>query len=222
MKVYDVTLTGKTDLIFHWDNIEWSDEMKDWQEHPDNKKSSVKGDDRSPAWTWVGSCYHDGESIAIPQDNLMRCWMEGGTMVLVPGGRSGKTFKAQTQSGMVVNEPFWPVSVKGNGAIPIQPFHALTTEPDFAVHKKTVRQHGFSLFVKRAKVGSSKHVRVRPIFSDWSARGTITVIDDQITENVLLEILSRAGAYKGLGDWRPSGRTPGPYGRFDVALSVAS
>ena len=96
---FTVTLTGKTPLLMHYDNIAWADTMEAWKSDPGNKKDSKAGDDRSPAWRWLGSLYHDGKAIAIPSDNLMRAMMEGAAMVPVPGGKSGKTFKAQSQSG---------------------------------------------------------------------------------------------------------------------------
>lgn len=218
MKTYNVTITGKTPMIHHWDNIEWSDEMKAWEADPANKKTSVKGDDRSPAHRWLGGLYHDGTVVAVPQDNIMRCLMEGGAMVPVPGGKNGKTFKAQTQSGMLVGEPFWPMLVPGPSAprqIPVAPILALKHEPDFLIHKDTAKKFGFELFVKRAKLPQgAKHVRVRPRFSEWSISGTIIVWDDQITKSVLADILKYTGLYKGLGDWRPGGKTPGPHGMF--------
>ena len=98
MKRYEITLTGLSPLLMHWDNIDLAGQMKKWREDPENFKLSVAGDDRSPAFTWLGSMYHDGKYIAMPSDNLMRCYMEGGAQVLVPGGKNNKTFKAQTQS----------------------------------------------------------------------------------------------------------------------------
>jgi hypothetical protein len=71
------------------------------------------------------------------------------------------------------------------------------------------------LFVKRARIGNAKHVRVRPRFDSWSVSGTLTVLDDSITTDVLERILTHAGAYAGVGDWRPSSpKSPGPFGRF--------
>jgi hypothetical protein len=217
MKTYKINITGLHPLIMHYDNIEWSERMKKWREDPQNKKVSVAGDDRSPAFTWLGSLYHDGEYVAIPADNLMRCFMEGGAQVPVPGGKNGKTFKAQTQSGMLVAEPFWPIVIDGK-PIPVKPLFALEKEKDFDKHVEAVQSAGFQLFVKRAKIGQSKHVRVRPRFERWSASGTLTVWDDQITLSALRDIVKIAGAYKGLGDWRPSGRTPGPFGRFKAEI----
>lgn len=222
MQTYNITLTGKTALIHHWDNIEWSDQMDAWKADPNNKKGSKAGDDRSPAFRWLGALYHNGTVVAMPQDNIMRCLMEGAALVPVPGGKSGKTFKAQSQSGMLVGEPFWPQSVTSNGAkshtIPVAPLLALQTEKSFAKHQETARRLGFELFLKRAKIGQSKHVRVRPMFEKWSLAGTIHVWDEQITKGVLADILSFAGTYKGLGDWRPSGKTPGPYGTFAATI----
>ena len=115
MRRYSVTITGKSPLLMHWDNITWAEAIKRWREVPENKEYKVAGDDRSPPWTWIGALYHDGTSIAMPSDNLMRVCMEGGApSVLVPGGRSGKTFKAQTQSGMLVHEEFERPVLDGN------------------------------------------------------------------------------------------------------------
>lgn len=223
LRTYSVEITGVTPLIMHWDNIAWSDAMDAWRMDPKNKKFSKAGDDRTPSWKWLGCMYHDGQHVALPQDNLMRALMEGGAMVLVPGGKMGKSFKQQTQSGLIVTEPFWPVSVRGAN-IPIDPFKRLAWDASvsFADHEAKARSSGFELFLKRAKIGSAKHVRVRPLFSEWSVAGTIQVMDAQITTDVLQDVLSMAGTYKGLGDWRPSGKTPGPYGRFTATVEDVS
>ena len=218
MKRYSITITGRSPLLMHADNIEWADAMEEWKLNPENKKLSRAGDDRTPPHRWLGSLYHDGEVVAMPADNLMRCLMEGGAMVLVPGGRSGKTFKAQTQSGCMVAESFWPLLLDGE-PIAVAPLLDLETEPSFAVHQKAAAAAGFSLFIKRAKIGSSKHVRVRPRFDRWALQGTLGVWDEQLTLQVLADIMRCAGEYKGLGDWRPSGRTPGPHGRFSAEIT---
>lgn len=217
MRTYEVTITGKTPLLMHWDNIEWADAMAAWKDDPKNRKTSKAGDDRTPAWRWMGSTYHDDDFVSIPSDNLMRCMMEGGAMVPVPGGKMGKTFKAQTQSGMMVNEPYWRLSA-GKGPIAMDSIRPLKDESDFALHKEAVSALGFSLFIKRAKIGASKHIRVRPRFDQWSATGTVSVWDEQITEAVLSDVLTYAGQYKGIGDWRPGGKTPGAFGMFGAEI----
>lgn len=217
MKTYTVTLTGTMPLLMHADNIDWADLMEAWKADPMNKKASKAGDDRSPAFRWLGCLYHDGQKVGVPNDNLMRCFMEGGALVPVPGGRSGKTFKAQTQSGMLVENTHWPLIVRGND-VPIAPLQALQSEPAFDAHQRAAEKSGFRLFCKRAKIGQSKHIRVRPMFEAWVTTGTITVWDEQITKDVLQQIATQAGLYKGLGDWRPGGKTPGPWGTFKASV----
>ena len=218
MRTYKVTFTGKTPLLMHHDNIEWADFMDEWKSDPANKKHSKAGDDRTPAWRWLGCCYHDGKLLGIPSANIMRCLMEGGAMVPVPGGKSGKTFKAQTQSGMMSQEPLWPLKVE-NDTITWKSIEQLKDVQKFAAHKKAAQDLGFDLLIKRAKIGSSKHIRVRPQFSNWSLSGNFVVWDEQLDDKALLNILEYAGQYKGLCDWRPGGRTPGPYGTFEAKLA---
>lgn len=220
MRTYNVTLTGKTPLLMHHDNIEWADFMDEWKADPANKKGSKAGDDRSPSWRWLGCIYHDGKTLAIPQANIMKSLMEGGAMVPVPGGKNGKTFKSQTQSGMMSVEPYWTLLLNGN---PIQwpALEKLKDQSKFADHKQATRSLGFELLVKRATVGSSKHVRVRPQFAaGWQAVGSIAVWDEQITDIALRDIFEYAGQYKGIGDWRPGApKKPGPYGTFEAEIS---
>lgn len=220
MRTYKITITGKTPLLMHEDNIEWADFMEAWKSNPENKKTSKAGDDRSPAWRWLGCVYHDGEFVGIPQANIMKCLMEGGAMVPIPGGKNGKTFKAQTQSGMMSVEPYWRLLIKGRsiewGAIEL-----LKDVNDFPSHKIAARELGFELLTKRAAVGTSKHIRVRPMFAaGWQASGTLAVWDDQITDKALADILEYSGQFKGIGDWRPSApKKPGPYGTFEAAFN---
>lgn len=218
MERYQVTITGKTPILFHHDDVEWADRMEDWKNNPANKKGSKAGDDRSPAWRWIGSLYHDGRRICLPSDNIMRAIMEGGAMVPVPGGKNGKTFKSQTQSGITSPDAHWPILLDDGATIAIDAVHALMAEDSFPAHKAACQELGFSLFVKRAKVGTSKHIRVRPRIDAWRAVGQLVVFDQQISEAVLRDILAYAGQYKGLGDWRPGGKTPGPYGMFTAEV----
>lgn len=215
---FNVTLTGITPLLMHADNIDWADVMDAWKNDPRNKKGSKAGDDRSPAFRWIGSTYfEEGGFVGVPADNLMRCLMEGGAMVPVPGAKGGKTFKSQTQSGLMIGELLWPLEPR----IAAAEILALRDETDFGVHKRRAEELGFRLFVKRVKNpgSASKHIRVRPRFDQWSISGTVLVSDEQITQSVLQDIFSFAGRYKGLGDWRPSSKTPGTFGMFLAVVS---
>lgn len=221
MRRYQIDITGTQPLLMHSDDIDWADQMEKWKNDKDNKKSSRAGDDRSPAWRWIGNLYQDGKQVIMPVENIMRCLMEGGAMVLVPGGRSGKTFKAQTQSGIMPTSAGWPVTVDGK-AISFEPIRKMIGVTDFDRHKEAAEASGFELFLKRAKIGQSKHIRVRPRFDRWALRGELVVTDEQITTDVLSDILESSGRYKGLGDWRPGSKTPGMFGTFEATAKLIS
>jgi hypothetical protein len=214
MKTVRVTITGRTDLLLHADNIEWSDKMEEWKKDPNNKSRSKAGDDRTPPYRWIGCLNYDEFAtgiVAVPSQNIMRAIMEGAAQV--PTGRGPKTFKSQSQSGLLCKDVCWPLIVSGHT---IQMADILSLMPlSFSEQMKAVEHLGFSLMVKRARVGAAKHVRVRPWFKHWSISGEIVIMDELITTDILRSILDIAGTYKGLGDWRPSGKTPGPFGTFE-------
>jgi hypothetical protein len=215
MQRYRITATGIQPLIMHADNIEWADEMEKWKLNKDNKASSKAGDDRTPAWRWLGCLYHDAGNIVIPTANVMRCLMEAGAQVYVPGAKHGKTFKSQTQSGIMPTSLGWPLLLNGqNKPLASTSLMALVGNKDFEVHKQVAIDNGFELFVKRVPIGQAKHIRVRPRYERWSITGELIVIDEQITHEVLVNIVEVAGARKGFCEWRPGGKTPGVYGTF--------
>lgn len=218
MDKYRITLTGGSPLLMHHDNIEWADTMKVWGKDPANKKDSIAGDDRSPAFRWIGALYvgtpPDTKEVQVvmPSDNLMTMLREGGKQC--PTGKKGGSFKARTQSGILIESLCWAFEVNGE-RIPYAPIKAAMSKKNFEDHEKLVAELGFKLLVKRAQVGTAKHVRVRPMFKDWVVRGELLVVDDMITKDVLVNILTFAGAYSGLCDWRPGApRSPGQFGRF--------
>lgn len=216
LRTYRVEITGVQPLLMHADSIEWADEMDRWKAKADNRSKGKAGDDRAPAWRWLGSMYHDGEHLVLPTENVMRMLMEGGAMT--PTGRKMGTFKSQSQSGIMPTAVAWPLSINGE-QVPVASLVALAGNDDFAAHQEEAKRLGFSLFLKRARIGATKHIRVRPRFDQWEAAGELVVTDDMITTDVLSAILSTAGRYKGLGDWRPGGKTPGVYGMFEAKVS---
>ena len=216
MQRYTITIKGERDLLLHHDNLPFVERVKAWTLDPANRDKQVKGDDRSPAWTWIQCLYHEGGKLVIPSDNLMTVLREGGKRIET--GKRGATFKSASQSGVLINESAWPLLAKGNevGWDQITP---LLDVEDFAKHEEAARDLGFELFVKRAKVGASKHVRVRPRFQSWSVSGTVTILDERITKGILSDMLAQAGRFAGLGDWRPSSpKSPGPFGVFTATV----
>jgi hypothetical protein len=215
MEQYEITLEGLTPLLMHNDNLTFNEKIKAWQKDPENKANSVSGDDRSPAWVWIGYLYHNGRTIGISADNIMTMLREGGAKVLT--GKGKETYKKQTQSGVMLDQEQFEVYVADGSVISIDDIKPLIGNGDFNAHIDTAEMLGFELLVKRAKIGRAKHIRVRPMFRTWTAKGTLTVLDSELTgltEEILRLILNQSGALCGLCDWRPSSPNSGTFGKF--------
>lgn len=207
------TLTGTMPMLLHSDDVEAADALKQWRRAPENKNLSVPGDDRSPAWTWQTYLYSDGQSVAIPSQNLMVCLRQAGTQMIL---KKQKTFKEVTQSGLLIRDEFLTLMVAGN-RVAIAKIEELR-DKTFQQQADAVRALGFRLFLKRAVVNKAKHVRVRPRFDDWKIVGEIDVTAAEITKESLETLFSIAGRV-GLCDWRPGCKTPGPFGMFEAKLT---
>lgn len=216
--LYEFRLEGVTPLLIHSDDVEAADRLQEWRRAPKNKDLSKPGDDRSPAWTWQTYLYTDGKHLTVPADNLMVALRQAGATKIIKGN---KTYKEVTQAGMVVSTEHLPILVGGK---PIDAVAVSEIEGTFREHKVGAEKFGFRLFVKRAKVGQAKHVRVRPRFDEWVLTGSLEVIaEEELTPEVLLELFEIAGKRKGICDWRPSSpRSPGPFGKFKVELKRAA
>jgi hypothetical protein len=213
---YDFILNGATPFLMHADDVMAGDTLMEWRKSPKNKSISVPGDDRSPTWTWQTYLYSDGENISLPQECLMAALRFAGAKVQSKGK---STFKSMSQSGLMVTSDHCRFTNNGK-QIRVADLLAFRDEP-FAEHVARVRKLGFDLSIKRAKIGTSKHVRVRPLFNDWAVSGTISVSEPAITTDVLAQLFEIAGRLSGLGDWRPSSPSkPGVYGMFDATLKI--
>jgi len=136
-------------------------------------------------------------------------------------GKGKETFKKQTQSGIILDQQQFELSPNGNGLVPIDQIRNLIGNMDFNAHIETAESLGFELLVKRAKIGRMKHIRVRPMFREWVLRGSLTVMDAELTgltKEILTTILNQAGALCGLCDWRPSSPSSGTFGRFQPEI----
>lgn len=216
MQKFAVRITGVTPLLMHRDDVDWADEMDRWQRDPKNKNRSKRGDDRTPAFRWIGYLHHDGERICVPQEGIMAALFKASKDVPT-GGARGKTFKELAASTIIPAEAFFPLVVP-HGELPVEPIFALREIESFAEHVERVEKMGFRLDVRRAAVGSTKHVRVRPRFDQWQC-DVVLLVSDTMTAAALPIIAAQAGNHAGLGEWRPSSpKKPGPFGRFSVEI----
>lgn len=213
------TLTGTMPLLMHSDDVLASDAVSEWRKDPANKGLSKAGDDRSPPWSWQTYLYSDGKHISIPSANLSVNLRYAGAQVTLKGK---KTFKEASQSGILIDNEFLDFYVNGQ-QIPIEPFDwtrsIATSDRTFDDEWKLTQKHGFTLYMKRAKVGMAKHIRVRPRFNSWEARGELEVTLPEITMDVL-EMMFQLGGRGGLGDWRPACKTPGCFGMYSAKLKM--
>ncbi len=212
----DFQLTGMTPLLLHQDDVIQADALGEWRSDPNHKELSKRGDDRSPPWTWKTYTYTDGQYVVMPSANLMVCLRQAGVQLLHPKGKSGKTLKEATQSGLQIDAEFLALLAEGK-RVPWAAIAAIDSAR-FLDHVHAAEALGFRLFVKRAKVGQAKHIRVRPRFNDWAVHGTLCVLDDVFSRDLLRDLFEKAGK-QGLGDWRPGCKTPGSFGQFTAKLS---
>ena len=220
MKQYKITLEGLTPLLMHNDNLTFTEKIMAWRKDPQNKENSISGDDRTPPWTWIGYLYHDGKNVGVSSDNIMTMLREGGAKVLT--GKGKETYKKQSQSGIMLDQQQFDLYIGGN-LVPIDKIKTLIGDMDFKKHIDTAEDLNFELLVKRAKIGRSKHIRVRPMFREWVLCGSLTVLDEELTgltEGIMNTILRQAGSLCGLCDWRPSSPSSGTFGKFSPTVEV--
>ncbi len=216
---YRIEVTGVTPLLMHADDVVWADQVKEKRDRikKEDKGNFTAGDDRCPPETWKGYLYSDGERVAIPTDVVRGCWVRAGMKKTLKGK---ETFKSLVAAAVVFDDLFWEFTCRGR-PVAMEPIMAIGGS--FLEHYKAAEALGFRLHVKRAPVarGGAKHVRVRPLFEEWAASGTITVIDKQITLEVLRELAGIGGLRLGWCDWRPGAGSPGPYGKHEVVIKAA-
>lgn len=209
---YEFAMSGFMPLIMHADSIEGSDELQEWRKSPANKGVTVPGDDRSPAWTWQTYLYSDETLVTIPADNIMVALRQAGAQLTL---KKQKTFKEATQSGLVIPAEHCDFFCSGK-PVQMSDIRELR-ELTYSQQAAAVQTLGFQLFAKRARVGMAKHIRVRPRFRNWAVQGVISANRPEITDEVLSQLFALAGKC-GLCDWRPAGKTPGPYGQFSAVV----
>ena len=210
MKDYEFRATFVTSLLMHRDNILGADQVKNWREKNKKAADSVKGDDRWPIWTWKTYLYHDEGKVVVPGENLTSMCSVGGTSIRVGRG----SLKKQAVSE-ILWEMSYPLMVDGKEIKMTDIDHI---EGSFENHEKLVKEMGFLLHARRVRVGTSKHIRIRPQFPPGCYfEGTFTVRNQNILgESVLKDLFENCGQNVGIGDWRPGAGKPGRHGMFMI------
>jgi hypothetical protein len=223
LRIYNFELVGTSSLVMHRYNYQMQVEINAWRNHPDRKRDglSVKGDDRSPCWTWLSSLHHSNGHVAMPSDSVLAAMSKVASQVVLKGQ---KTFKGLIESGTYIATDYCDLLIgegKNRRQIPVADLFGLR-ELNFDDQVAAVAKMGFELNVKPVRVGQKTHIRVRPLFQHWTVRGQIQVSEPAITDGKLREILDLSGRFAGLLDGRPSSpNRPGRNGKFTAALKAA-
>lgn len=214
-RLVSFTLRGLSPLLMHRDDVDSADMLDQWRKDPGNKSMSKAGDDRYPPWTWSTYLLQDGKTLVMPHDYVAACVCKAAASVV---RSKQKTFKDIIGSSFLLQGDDCEFLVGGK---PIA-FPALFTIAQgkvFAEQRDKVKKLGADLYVKRVRVGTSKHVRVWPAFPQWEVRGTAELKDDSLTVEVIRSIFTVAGKI-GLGDRRPgSPKAPGRFGVFSSQVT---
>lgn len=212
---YEFRLTGTTALLMHANNIEARDELEAARK---KMRGGKPGDDRTPADTWKSYLYlSDMDEVCMPTENLLACLLHAGAKCRYKGK---ETLKQHAQRIAFSHLDYALLGTNGR-IITRKDVQAIDGE--FSEQSSACRALGFRLLVKPATVGTKSHVRVRPMFPQWSLSGVFEVDRDDegiLTKDALIELWSAAGRLSGLGDWRPaSPKRPGQYGRFQAEIA---
>lgn len=130
----------------------------------------------------------DGTGLVLPAHVLDSCIREGARKI-----KAGKLISA----GVIVEGPakFKAAGVKS----------LVAASADDSFH-----------FRCAVKVGTSKVMRTRPIFNEWSASFAICMDSEVVDLPTVKQSLEAAGRLVGVGDWRPGAPKGGSYGRFTL------
>jgi hypothetical protein len=230
MRALTLTLSSIAELLMDRDNITFSEDVAQWQKDPANADVQRPGDDRAPAWGWLGKLhYHEKTGmVGIPQGMLGACLRAAATTIPHPTAKGKKSLKEVSQSGLLFTETLFPLYVQQPNTTRWTPilfpdlFAKLREEDDFATHVEVGRLAGIRVDVRRSRPQFNRsHVRVRPMFGPWRSVVQLTLTDDVLTDELVLQVFHFAGTYKGLGNWRPSAGRAGSYGTFQVTPGIA-
>lgn len=211
---YRFELAGLTPLLMHHYNVEESDRLAAIRK---KMKGGKAGDDRSPPESWKSYLYYseDTGNVCLPSENILASLLGGGGKVKV-GGK--ETLKAHSQR-VGFDRLDYDLLVGGK---PISKEAIDNITGEFGEHAVAARALGFRLHLKPCTVGAARHIRVRPIFSNWTVSGTFEIEDDDVNIlglTALRDLFETCGRLVGVGDWRPGApKKPGQYGRFTATV----
>lgn len=141
---------------------------------------------------WRKYFYANGDGIFQPATHFEGAMVKAAVNFKISGKR-GKTYKDLFKAAVFITPEEIPHGIE----VPDE----LDTDGDKPLY----------LDMRPVVVNRSRIVRIRPTFAPgWELEFTIEVIDDQISPELVQDVLTLAGKTVGIGDFRPK------FGRFSV------
>jgi hypothetical protein len=145
--------------------------------------------------TWREKLHYDkAGNVNIPAFAMKNCLSNAAKFISKPiPGKGKSTYTKHIQSGVLITDP-----------LPL------------GVHKDKVAK--LDLFVPSdgMRGGSKRVMKAFPMIDQWQTQGTIYILDEVISEDVLYDHLEAAGDFIGLGSLRVQNN--GIFGRFKPTI----
>lgn len=197
-KKYIVTIIGRSDILFNR-MIDQSETPAEGTLEKGKKNAITKDRAEVERKIWREKAYIRPESdiLYIPGENIHQCIVDGASYWGMPIPGRGKTqYTGVVKAGVICQDISLAV-LDGTGNY-------------VEAKKDDLVSFGRSVNGTPTKGKGSKVYRIRPSLESWKGTFLMTVMDARLTPQILRTIISYAGLYKGLGDWRPN------HGRFDL------
>jgi hypothetical protein len=157
----------------------------------------IKGPKEDYSTEWRKTTYLNSEGqVIMPWQNIMASIYDG-----CKGEKDGKTFLTR-----VVNTSL----------------EVITLEPLVLIDNKPITldliEKNDWIYVCGAVISGRRVDRSRTMLpAGWTITFDISLKDKFFNEEMVKEIINKAGKKAGLGDWRPSApKKPGPYGTYEI------
>lgn len=183
--LYVVNIAGLDGILFN--------KMPDLSISKTEKKSQEKIDPlEKERLTWRDKLYTDESGqIIIPGENIHECLKEGAKYwgQKIPG-EGNKSYTDVIASAVVCENMYLGLHRDDDKVIPFG--KATNGNPS------------------KGKKSGAKVYKIRPLIRPWGGEFKMHVFDARLTPSVLQTVISYAGMFRGLCDWRPT------FGRFNL------
>ena len=182
---YQISIKGMDAILFN--------KMPDQSKSKTELKNQEKIDPiERERMMWREKAYFDADGMLyVPGENIHECMKQGAQYwgQKIPGA-GNKTYTDVVNSAVVVENMLLGVHKDDDKLIPFG---------------KSVNGNP-----SKGKKSGAKVYKIRPLLRPWGGTFVIHVFDGRLTLSVLKTVLTYAGAFRGLCDWRPV------YGRFEL------